>query len=704
MSSIKRILLVLGLVAAILPLTVGRSWAQSEVTQDFQQSYPLAANGRISLENINGSVHISTWDQNEVKVVAVKRAYRQERLDEVQIKIEANADSLRIKSEYPNRRQDFYSDGDRKLDNPASVEYTLTVPRNARLDSVELINGDLELNSLGGDIRASCINGNIKATGLSGDVRLSTINSELHASFAALSEAKSVALNSVNGRVIVTLPSDANAQLKAETIHGTIANDFGIPVRDGKYFGHNLSALLGNGGARVKLSNVNGGVTIGRASDGKTPSRVTNLLTATSNNDDDVDVDNDKDNDSDEDAASALVDAQNDLREAQRELDQASREMNQHRAELERAVAEARRAAENGSDEAKEAAREAEAELREAQRDAERDRRDAAREVAEAERQIRELSKNREAQAISRDAQREVERADREGQREAERAARDIQRDVQRVTRDAQREIERAKTSGTWENGSNLRAVERENKSFTVGGSPRVNVETFDGSVSVRSWDKAEVSYTLVKRAENDEQLRGVKFTANQSGDTITIKAEFDKSFARHIGNNYSANATASLEIMVPRQAAVRAATGDGNVRVEGINGDVEARTGDGSISVSEGQGRVTMQTGDGRIGLNNFRGEVEAKTGDGNISLEGQFSKVSASTGDGAIALAVPAGTNATIETNNDEVLGDGVELVQQGGATRGTRRWNLGSGGAIFSLRTGDGRITVRRSNPSN
>ena len=46
-----------------------------QLTEEFHQSYPLADGGRVSLENINGAVHISGWDKNEVKVDAVKYAH-----------------------------------------------------------------------------------------------------------------------------------------------------------------------------------------------------------------------------------------------------------------------------------------------------------------------------------------------------------------------------------------------------------------------------------------------------------------------------------------------------------------------------------------------------------------------------------------------------------------------------------------------------
>src|ERR1700738_3459014 len=56
-----------------------------QLTEEFHQSYPLSPTGRVSIQNINGDVHIAVWDQNEVKVDAVKRAYQRERLEEAKI-------------------------------------------------------------------------------------------------------------------------------------------------------------------------------------------------------------------------------------------------------------------------------------------------------------------------------------------------------------------------------------------------------------------------------------------------------------------------------------------------------------------------------------------------------------------------------------------------------------------------------------------
>lgn len=233
-----------------------------ELTEEFHQTYPLTATGRVSIANINGDVRIIAWERNEVKVDAVKRAYSQERLSEVTVDVTNTADSVMIKTRYPERSQNF---GTRNRENnPATVEYTLTIPRGARLDGAELVNGSLDVEGLQGDVHASLVNGQVKAGGLSGEIKLSTVNGGIDANVASLNEAKGVTLSSVNGPIVLFVPSGASAQVKASTVHGAITNDFGLEVEDGQYVGHNLSGQIGSGGPRIRLSNVNGSIAIKR--------------------------------------------------------------------------------------------------------------------------------------------------------------------------------------------------------------------------------------------------------------------------------------------------------------------------------------------------------------------------------------------------------------------------------------------------------
>ena len=639
----KRLLLSLAALAALVLTASDASLAQRsdkpELTEEFHQTYPLAAGGRVSLSNINGAVKVQSWDRAEVKVDAVKRAHTAERLREAQIKVDASSSRVRIETEYPQSTLRWSDRDGERHENPASVEYTLTVPRIAQLDEITLINGDLFLTGIAGPVKASSINGRVAAAGLSGPINLSVINGRLDVTLDRLSESGSVNLSSVNGPLVAILPSDANATVRANTVHGGIRNDFNLPVRVGEYVGRDLEGRLGQGGADVRLSNVNGSINIRRAEDGRPLSPVTNLMSESKGRRDS--------DDDDDDIADAAREAGEAAREAARETREAAREV-------------------------REATREGARATREALRESERERREAERERAE------EL----------RERQREIE--------EAGRAAAEVGKAMKGVEKELHR-------NGVRGNFDAARRTERESNTFAVTGAPRVRVETFDGAVNVHAWDKPEVMYTAVKRAADDKEMQGIKLRAQAAGSEVTIRADFDKSFAHAYSEQggrvtYSSQASAEFDLYVPRNSTLFVSTGDGRLRVDGVSGEVELRTGDGSIDVTGARGRLRVETGDGRIRVENFEGDAEARTGDGRITLDGSFSRLTARTGDGSISLSLPEGANATVETDGESVYNDGVAVAESDAESR-VRRWRVGGGGQVLTLRTGDGQIILRR-----
>ena len=157
-----------------------------------------------------------------MKVDAVKRAWSKQRLDEAKIQINTSDNSISIRTEYPEHNHTFWNDG--RENQPASVEYTLTIPRNPRLD----------------------INGKLAAHNLGGRAELSTVNGKLVANLDRLESP--VDVSSVNAAVWLTLPSDAKAELEATTVNGAIWDDFGLPVTKHRFMGRDLRGELGGGG------------------------------------------------------------------------------------------------------------------------------------------------------------------------------------------------------------------------------------------------------------------------------------------------------------------------------------------------------------------------------------------------------------------------------------------------------------------------
>jgi DUF4097 and DUF4098 domain-containing protein YvlB len=237
-----------GLLALLLAVS-----AHAQVSQEFHRTVPLPANGRVSLENVNGNAEITGWDRNEVQIDAVKQARDQQRLDEARIEVETESDSVKIRTEYPHNHTN---------NNPASVHYTLHVPQNARLDRISLVNGSLTVQKVTGEVDASLVNGKAHISDLTGQISISSVNGTIEANYASLNNVREIKLKSVNGSVQLGLPPSPNADVKASTVNGSIKSDFPLTVQ-GSFAGHNISGTLGSGGTRIELSNVNGSIHIG---------------------------------------------------------------------------------------------------------------------------------------------------------------------------------------------------------------------------------------------------------------------------------------------------------------------------------------------------------------------------------------------------------------------------------------------------------
>jgi DUF4097 and DUF4098 domain-containing protein YvlB len=154
-----------------------------------------------------------------------------------------------------------------------------------------------------------------------------------------------------------------------------------------------------------------------------------------------------------------------------------------------------------------------------------------------------------------------------------------------------------------------------------------------------------------------------------------------------------------SFEVFVPRQSSLHVSSGDGALQLDGVTGQITLRSGDGAIDVANGGGQLQVATGDGVIHVIKFDGQVEARTGDGEINLDGNFNALSARTGDGTITLTVPAGSSFTIETNApDEINNEGFTVAEDVTPSPRLKRWKIGNGGKVFTLKTGEGKILLR------
>lgn len=259
----------------------------ADETEKFEQNYPLSANGRVSVSNVNGSITVEAWDKNEVRLEATKVADSKETLQSVEIEIDAKPDYFSVETDYHwNGAKDGWGRG-RKLE----VHFKLMVPRGAVLNEIETVNGSVLVSNFTNQTKVSAVNGNVTANNLRGAASLSTVNGTVTADFDRLEPASKISLETVNGTVNLSIPSDSNATIKADSVNGNIGNDFGLPVRKGKYVGRDMYGKLGSGETQVKLESVNGKLWVSRKKDGRNASPAVDLLPQKAADDDDNDWD-----------------------------------------------------------------------------------------------------------------------------------------------------------------------------------------------------------------------------------------------------------------------------------------------------------------------------------------------------------------------------------------------------------------------------
>lgn len=242
------------LLLTFLALGLTLTTAAEEI--DFVETFSLSADGRVSLDNVNGDVTIEAWDSNEVKVEYTKRARSQAGLDRMTVEFDVQGDRLEIETEYSKEKRSW------KNNDGGEVEFHLWVPRGARLDEIDLVNGNLKVTGVEGDLRADLVNGTVRARGLRGDVEIDTVNGDVEITMTDLASNRSVVIDSVNGSIEVAIPDGVGADIEASTVHGKISNDFGLTVKKGRYVGRSLNASMGGGGAQIELDNVNGAIRI----------------------------------------------------------------------------------------------------------------------------------------------------------------------------------------------------------------------------------------------------------------------------------------------------------------------------------------------------------------------------------------------------------------------------------------------------------
>ena len=277
--------------------------------------------------------------------------------------------------------------------------------------------------------------------------------------------------------------------------------------------------------------------------------------------------------------------------------------------------------------------------------------------------------------------------------------------------------------------------ITREEKRFTVSGTPDLRLITFDGAIEIRSGEARQVVVEIEKRGATREALDELRIETKQDGDRIQVEVKKPSHEVVVFGVGVGRiSPTAKLIVTMPREGNLYAKSGDGSIRVEHVQGRLELKTGDGSIRAIGIGGQRTLATGDGSVTLEDVAGDLDVDTGDGSVSVAGKLTTVklhtgdgsitfraapgtamksdwSMTTGDGGVAVYLPSDFGAELDAHTGDgsirnELGLKAEAEADGDPERDRDRdrrslkGKLGAGGKLLRIRTGDGSIRLKTS----
>lgn len=294
-----------------LILLLGLAVAPATAATPIDESRPLAADGRVAIDNLKGRILVRTWDRNEVRVSG-SLGEGVERLA-----IDGGAGSLSIRVIYPQSRGGLFNWwGGSDRGGPSNIEVRVPVRaevvaqgvsadidiegvRGRRLEAKTVsgkiraegapeeaefnaVSGSLDLQLEGSSVTAGTVSGTVTLQGSpggritvetvsgsiavsAGEVRrldASTVSGSLRLKVDRLARDARIGAETLSGGIDLILPRDSSARLSVSTFSGDIRSEIGEVKRPRHGPGSSLEARLGDGDGDVRLESFSGTVRV----------------------------------------------------------------------------------------------------------------------------------------------------------------------------------------------------------------------------------------------------------------------------------------------------------------------------------------------------------------------------------------------------------------------------------------------------------
>jgi hypothetical protein len=196
-------------------------------TEVIEKIYKVNPDASLRIDNPRGSVTIRGTDGSDAQLRAVKSASSATHLKDITVNVTAEPGDIKIKTSFLRQKnQPFFAGG-------WSVDYTLSVPRSARIARLDVDDGNVSIEGIqNADVSANVVNGRLEVRNCCGDLKVSVANGALDLIYRTCEGPYfSGDAQVLNGNARLSIERGASFRVRAETVNGKIANQLGDTVQ-----------------------------------------------------------------------------------------------------------------------------------------------------------------------------------------------------------------------------------------------------------------------------------------------------------------------------------------------------------------------------------------------------------------------------------------------------------------------------------------
>jgi len=232
--------------------------SQGDARDEIRRSFQMQPGDRVEVQGINGPVTIETSDIKTAEVYVLRTAGSSDSLSRREVIVEQTASGLSVRgreARHAGLWEHLFGRNPRE-------EVRIKAPRDIAL-SVRGVNGPVNTGDVDGSIEAKGINGRVQFGSTNEFADVAGINGNISVGLNKLGE-RGARFNGINGNIELRLGKEINADLNAKGMNGNVRSEIAAVTVDREQFGH-YSARIGNGGASISFSGINGNVRLTRA-------------------------------------------------------------------------------------------------------------------------------------------------------------------------------------------------------------------------------------------------------------------------------------------------------------------------------------------------------------------------------------------------------------------------------------------------------